>query len=258
MTDRHDISTCRALICAGASRAQAQLASAAIARAADAWCRARGLPPREQRFACVVRVAELRDGDIATTLAAQGLSPERARALAPRIARELDEAAPVLDPDAVWLTFNDVRGVPRAERPVLLQLGMLAVEVANALRTPMPVPHARVHVEPLDRCPEGPWPGLLATHHPWLAAPGIEARGLLAEVRDRLVAHRPGVRAWPSASRAEGSTITLRTPGESQPLILVPFVVSDRATRAELDATTLPDAALPGLVHRPAAWECER
>ncbi|MDD9981568.1 MAG: hypothetical protein OXU81_09460 [Gammaproteobacteria bacterium] len=251
------ITTIRALVCAGATRTQAQLASAAIASAADAWCYARGLPPREPRFACVLRVAELRNGDIATTLAAQGLSPERAGALAPRIARELDEAAPNLDPDAVWVTFNDVRGVPRAERAVLLQLGMLAIEVDTALRTPLSMPHARVHVEPLDRCPEGPWPGLLATHDLWLAAPGIEARGLLAEVRDRLVAHRPGVRAWPPASRTEDATVALRTP-QGRPLLLVPFVVTDRATRAELDATTLPDAALPGLVHRPAARECAR
>ena len=254
MTDRHDDDTCL-FSCTNASRDQTMLASAAIARAADAWCQAQGLRPRRPRLELVARVGTLRNGDLVAALADHGLCVERARALAPRIARKLaDEALRALDPDT-WLTFNDAHGVPATERRVLLQLATLAIEVAADLQMPMPVPHARVTVEPLDRCPEGPWPGLLATHDPWLATPGLHSCGLLAEVRDRLVANRPGVRAWPPASRADESTITVRTP-EGRPLILVPFVVTDRATHAELEATILPDAALPGLVHLPSAREC--
>ena len=253
MTDRHD-DTCLSLICAGASRAEMRLASATIARAADAWCRARAARPRRPRLELVVAIERLRTGDPAATLAHHGLPAARARALAPDLARTFnDETSRTGDPADAWVSFNDVHGVPGAEHAVLLQLAVLAIEVAGALRTPMPGPCARLRIEPLERSPAGPWPGLLATHDAWLAAPELDSRALLAEVRDRLVAHRPGVRAWPPAARAAESTITLRTP-EGRPLILVPFVVTDRATRVELEEIILPDVALPGLVHRP----CER
>ena len=60
--------------------------------------------------------------------------------------------------------------------------------------------------------PEGAWLGLLA------AGPGLfgmDERGVrvfLAEVRDRLVAHRSGVGAWLPAAGAAETTVTARVP----------------------------------------------
>ena len=231
-----------------------QLASATIARAADAWCRARALPPRRARLALVVATERLRTGDVADALAEHGLPAARARALAPAIARSFDgETACALDPADAWVSVNDVGGVPGAERAVLHPLAVLTVELARTLRPPAPAPRVGVRVESLERSPAGPWPGLLGTHDVWLA-PEVDARDLLAEARARLVAHRPGVHAWPPAARTGATTVTLRTP-EGRPLVLVPFVVTDPATRAELDALGLPDAALPGRVDRTHAGD---
>ena len=41
----------------------------------------------------------------------------------------------------------------------------------------------------------GAWPGIPATHDPWLASLELDARDRLGEVRDRLAAHCPVARA---------------------------------------------------------------
>ena len=105
-------------------------------------------------------------------------------------------------------------------------------------------------LEPLERSPEGPWPGILAAGVDLFGMDESEVRAFVAEVRDRLVAHCPGVRAWLPASGARKTTVALRTPAElpGLPLPFAPFVVTDPGTLAELETVGLPDAALPGPV----------
>ena len=255
MTDRHrheDDPRCLAFVCENASRGQTVLAGTAIARAADAMCRARGVPPNAPRLELVARVAALRATDLPAALAAEGVPAPRARALAPHVERMLDrDAFNALDRDR-WVSITSAHGVPAAEHACLLLLGTLAIEAAHELATPPPIPNAIVHIEPRERSPEGPWPGVLAAGTHLFAMDEPEVRAFLADVRDRLVAHCPGVRDWLPASDATKSTITVRVPAghPGLPLTFAPFVVSDPETLAELDSAGLPDAALPGPVYR--------
>ena len=255
MTDRHrheDDPRCLAFVCENASRGQTVLAGTAIARAADAMCRARGVPPNAPRLELVARVAALRATDLPAALAAEGVPAPRARALAPHVERMLDrDAFNALDRDR-WVSITSAHGVPAAEHACLLLLGTLAIEAAHELATPPPIPNAIVHIEPRERSPEGPWPGILAAGTHLFAMDEPEVRAFLADVRDRLVAHCPGVRDWLPASDATKSTITVRVPDghPGLPLTFAPFVVSDPETLAELDSAGLPDAALPGPVYR--------
>ena len=84
MTDRyHDgDEPCLAFVCEHATYDQTVLASATIARAADAMRRARGLRPRGEPPALFARARALRTPDLAAALAAEGLPAPRARALA--------------------------------------------------------------------------------------------------------------------------------------------------------------------------------
>ena len=194
MTDHHHHGhgPCLALVCENASRAQAVLAGTAIARAADAMSRARGVRARTERLHLVARVATLRAPD-------------------------------------------------------------LAVEAADGLSSPRPLPRAIVRLEPLARSPVGPWPGILAAGPKLFGMTESEVRAFLAEVRDRLVAHCPGVRAWLPASGARESTVVVRAPGGlpgGLSLTFAPFVVTDPRTLAELETVGLPDAALPRPVYR--------
>ena len=236
---------CLALVCENASRAQAMLASMAIARAADAMSRARGVRARTERLHLVARVAALRAPDLAAALAAEGVAAPTARALAPHVHRALG--------GDVWVSITSAQGVPASEHGVLRRLGTLAVEAADGLSTPLPLPRAIVRLEPLARSPDGPWPGILAANPGLFAMTESGVRAFLAEVRDRLVAHCPGVRAWLPASGARASTVAVHAPpgvpgGLS--LTFAPFVVTDPHTLAELETAGLPDAALPRPVYR--------
>ena len=250
MTDRYNRhGLCLALVCENASRAQAMLAGSAIARAAEAMRRARGVRARGPRLRLVVRAAALRSPDLAAALAAEGVPAPTARALAPHVHRTLERDA--LERDG-WVSLTSVPGVPRAEHGVLRRLGALAVEAADGLSSPRAPARAVVRIEPHARSPEGPWPGILA------AGPGLfdltesGVRAFVADVRDRLVAHRPGVRAWLPASVPGETTVAVRTPTghPGLPLIFAPFVVTDPRTLAELETVALPDAALPRPVYR--------
>ena len=254
-TDRyhhHGHGPCLALVCEHADRAQAVLAGTAIARAADAMSRARGVRARTERLHLVARVAALRALDLAAALAAEGVAAPSARALAPQVERALDrDALDALGAD-VWVSVTGAHGVPAAEHGVLRRLGTLAIEAADGLSSPRALARAIVRLEPLERSPEGPWPGILA------AGPGLfdltesGVRAFVAEVRDRLVVHCPGVCAWLPASGARETTVAVRTPTgyPGLPLTFAPFVVTDRETLAELETVGLPDAALPRPVYR--------
>ena len=248
MTDRHPHGDghCQAFVDASASRASAQLAGAAIEAAAEAVRRARGVRPPAARLRLVVRAAALRaHPDLASALAAEGVSAARARALAPHLARALGRHAP-----EAWVSITGADGVPAAEHAVVGRLGRLVVEAAGALAAPRAASSACVHVEPPGRSPaEPPWLGVLAAGAGFFRMAAPEARALLGEVRDRLVAARPGVRAWLAAERCAGATLTVRAADGA--LILAPFLVTDAATRAELERVVLPDAALPAPVRRP-------
>ena len=255
MTDHHHHGQgpCLALVCENASRAQAMLAATAIARAADAMSRARGVGARTERLRLVARVATLRAPDLAAALAAEGVAAPTARALAPQVERALDRDALDALGGNVWVSITSAHGVPGAEHGVLRRLGALAVEAADGLSSPLPLPRGIVRLEPLARSPDGPWPGILA------ASPGLFAMSesgvcaFLAQVRDRLVAHCPGVRAWLPASGARESTVVVRAPGGlpgGLSLTFAPFVVTDPRTLAELETVGLPDAALPRPVYR--------
>ena len=224
MTDRynhHGHGPCLALVCENASRAQAMLAGSAIAHAADAMSRARGVRARRPRLRLVARVAALRSRDLAAALTAEGAPAPNARAFAPYVHRALERDA-------------------------------LAIEAADGLSSPRALARAIVRLEPLERSPEGPWPGILA------AGPGLfdltesGVRAFVAEVRDRLVVHCPDVCAWLPASGASETTVAVRTPTgyPGLPLIFAPFVVTDRETLAQLETVGLPDAALPRPVYR--------
>ena len=243
---------CLALVCQNASRAQAVLAGSAIARAADAMSRARGVGAHTERLHLVARVAALRSPDLAAALAAEGVAAPTARALAPQVERALDrDALDALGGD-VWVSITSAHGVPGAEHGVLRRLGTLAVEAADGLSSPRPLPRAIVRLEPLARSPDGPWPGILAANPKLFGMTESEVRAFLAEVRDRLVAHCPGVSAWLPASGARETTVAVRTPTgyPGLPLTFAPFVVTDRETLAELETVGLPDAALPRPVYR--------
>ena len=255
MTDRYphgDELRCLAFVCERASRAQTVLAGAAIARAADAMCRARGVRAHTERLRLVARVAALRAPDLAAALAAEGVPAPNARALAPHVDRALDrDAFGALDRDAC-VSITGAHGVPTAEHGVLLALGTLVIEAAEALAAPRAGANAVVHLEPLKRSPAGPWPGILAAGTGLFAMAEPEVREFLAEVRDRLVAHRSGVRAWlPGSGSAENTTVAVPIPAELPGLALTfaPFVITDPETLAELETVGLPDAALPAPVY---------
>ena len=259
MTDRYphgDELCCLAFVCERASRAQTVLAGAAVARAADAMCRARGMRPRTQRLSLVARISALRAPDLAAALAAEGVPAPNARALAPHVDRALDrDALDALDPDG-WMSITSAQGVPAAEHGVLLGLGTLVVEAAEALAAPRAGANAVMHLEPLERSPAGPWPGVLAAGAGLFGMAESEARKFLADVRDRLVVHRTGVRAWLPAQGATETTVAVRTPAGLL-LMFAPFVVADTETLAELDTVGLPDAALPAPVYRLPSKPCQ-
>ena len=256
MTDRDhhdDEAPCLAFACEGTSRDQTILASATIASAADAMCHARGVRPHGERLALVARAGALRSApDLAAALAAEGLPAPRARALAPHIERTLARASvAALAPDR-WVGVNSAHGVPTAEHPRLLQLGRLAIEAAAELARPRPVPVAVVHLEPRDRSPESPWPGIIAANTGLFGMDESQVGKFLVEVSNRLAARHAGVRTWLPASGAVATTIAVRVPARlpGLPLWLAPFVVNDPDTLAELEARGLPDSALPG----PVLW----
>ena len=245
-----DAPRCLAFVDASASRAKALLAGAAIEGAAEAMRRARGVGPHAERLRLVARAAALRaHPDLATALAAEGVPAPRARALAPHVGRALGrDTFDALGPDA-WVSLNTADGVPAAEHPVLLRLARLVVEAAAALAAPRALSSAVVHIEPTGRSPRGPWPGVLASGAELFGMTESGTRAFLAEVRERLVAVRPGVRAWLPASEAAETTVAVRSPA-ARPLVFTPFVVTDAATRAELERVVLPDAAFPAPVRR--------
>ena len=231
-----------AFINASASRAEALLARAAIEGVADAMRRARGAGPPDRGLRLVARARALRaHRDLVTALAAEGVPAPRARDLAPHLARALGSAGP----DA-WVSLTSTHGVPVEEHAMVLRVGEAAVQVAAALSTPHAEACAVVHLEPRERSPAGPWLGVLAAGTRLFRMAEPDTRALLGEVRDRLVAARPGVRAWPPACGATGATVALRTPAGA--LNLLPFLVTDAATRAELERLVLPDVALPAPV----------
>ena len=236
---------CLAFVDASASRAEALLAGDAIEGAAEAIRRARGVRPHTERLRLVARAAALRaHRDLATALAAEGVPARSARALAPHVDRALGRGTlDALGPDA-WVSVHTAHGVPAADHPVLLRIARLVVEAAGALAAPRALSSAVVHIEPTGRSPRGPWPGVLASPPELFGMSEVATRAFLAEVRERLVAARPGVRGWLPASRGVESTVALR------PLVFTPFVVTDAATRAELERVVLPDAALPAPVRR--------
>ena len=140
-------------------------------------------------------------------------------------------------------------GVP----DVVPRLATLVVEAAEALSTPPgAVSSAVVHLEPLERTREGPWLGILAAGTDRFAPAESEVRAWLGEVRTRLVATCPGVRALRPAPGATGTIVAVRRPAglPGLPLVFAPFVVTDPGTLAELSTVTLPDAALPAPVLR--------
>ena len=247
-----DDGPCLALVCENADRGQAMLAGTAIARAADAMSRARGVRARTERLHLVARVATLRAPDLAAALAAEGVAAPTARALAPQVERALDRDALDALGGVVWVSVTGAHGVPAAEHGVLRRLGTLAVEAADGLSSPLPLPRGVMRLEPLARSPDGPWPGVLAAGPKLFGMTEPEVCAFLAEVRDRLVAHRPGVRAWLPASGARETTVAVRTPTghPGLPLIFAPFVIADPQTLAELETVGLPDAALPRPVYR--------
>ena len=244
MTDPH-APRCPAFVEANASRANALLAGAAIEAAAEAIRHARGVGPQPARLRLVVRIAALRaHRDLTAALAAEGMSAPSASALAPQLERALGRNAP----DA-WVSITGADGVPAAEQGVVRRLGPLAIEAAAALAAPRAASNACVHVEPPGRGPaEPPWLGVLAARAGLFRMAEPEGRALLGEVRDRLVAARPGVRPWLQASSGGATTLTVRAGAGA--LTLAPFLVTDAATRAELEHVVLPDAALPAPVRR--------
>ena len=190
-----------------------------------------------ERLHLVARAAALRAPDLAAALAAEGVPAPTARALAPQVERALDrDALDALGGD-VWVSVT----------------GTLAIEAADGLSSPRALARAIVRLEPLERSPEGPWPGILAA-----AGSGLfgmtesEVRAFVAEVRDRLVVHRPGVCAWllPRAPARPPSRCAPPPVIPGLPLTFAPFVVTDRETLAELETVGLPDAALPRPVYR--------
>ena len=192
MTDRHrdDDAPRRYVAFASehATRAETELAGAAIERAAEAVCRARGVRPPTRHPPLVVRVGALRTRDLAAALAAEGVPARTARALAPHLDRD---ALAALDPDA-WVSLSPADGVPAAEHDTLLRLGTLAIEAAETLAAVRSVPYACVVVETRERSPEGPWVAMLAAGEDFCAMSKPGGRALLGEIRDRLVAARPG------------------------------------------------------------------
>ena len=256
MTDRHprrDAPRCLAFVDESASRAMALLAGAAIEGAAEAMRRARGVGPHAERLRLVVRAGALRaHPDLASALAAEGVPAPSARTLAPHVARALArDPLDALGPDA-WVSLNTADGVPAAEHTVLLRLARLVVEAAGELAAPRALSSAVVHIEPAGRSPRGPWPGVLASGASLFGMREAATHAFLAEVRERLIAHRPGVRAWLPVARGVESTVAVRTPAglPALPLVFTPFVITDAATRAELERVGLPDAALPAPVRR--------
>ena len=239
---------CLALVYENASRDQAQLAGAAVERAAAARHQARSTRPCTVRPPLVARAGALRSADLAAALAAEGVPGATARVVAPHLERALDrDALAALDPGAWVSVCSLARDISGAERAVLLRFGRLVLEAAEALAAPRPVPSAVVQLEPLGRSAAGPWLGLLGAGASLLGR--AEPRALLAEVRDRLVDARAGVRAWLPDPHPTESTVAVRaSSGDS--LTLAPFAVTERALLAELEAEVLPDAALPAPVHR--------
>ena len=236
---------CLAFVDESASRAETLLAGAAIEGAADAMRRARSVAPYAERLRLIARAAALRTHrDLAAALVAEGVPAPSARALAPHVARALGRTTlDALGPDA-WVSLHTAHGVPAAEHPVLLRIARLVVEAAAALDAPRALSSAVVHIEPTGRSPRGPWPGVLAAPPELFGMSETATRAFLAELRERLVAARPGVRPWLPTARGVESTVALR------PLVFTPFVVVDAATRAELERVGLPDAALPAPVRR--------
>ena len=238
---------CLALVYENASRAEAQLAGAAVERAAAARHHARNARPCTVRPPLVARAGALRSADLAAALAAEGVPGATARVVAPHLERALDrDALAALDPGAWVSVCSFARDISGAERAVLMRFGRLVVEAAAALAAPRAVPSAVVQLEPLGRSAAGPWLGLLGAGAGLLGR--AEPRALLAEVRDRLVDARAGVRAWLPDPHPAASTVAVRSDAGS--ITLAPFAVTERAVHAELEAEVLPDAALPAPVRR--------
>lgn len=245
MTERrHHPSRCFAFVNASASRDEALIARAAIEGVADAMRRARSVGPPAERLRLVTRAGTLRaHRDLATALTAEGVPAQNARALAPHLEHALRSAGP----DA-WVSLTSAYGVPVNEHDKVLRVGEAAVQVAAALSASPAAASAVVHLEPPERSSAGPWLGVLAAGAGLFRMAESDGRALLGEVRDRLVAARPAVRLWPPAGDVIGTTVALRTPAGT--LTLAPFLVTDAATRAELERLVLPDAALPAPVLR--------
>ena len=147
------------------------------------------------------------------------------------------------------MSITSAAGVPAAEHAVVRRLGPLAIEAAESLAAPRAASSACVHVEMLGWSPAvPPWLGVLAAGAGLFRMAAPEARALLGEVRDRLVAACPGVRPWLAAERCAGATLAVRA--GTGALTLAPFLVTGAATRAELERKVLPDAAFPAPARR--------
>ena len=236
----------------------AALAADAIAGAADAMHRALVVrdTARVERWTLVVLAdtllwAEDAAGRARSLVEREAIAPEAARRFARRIAPMLAAADPLdglLPRDAVGIV--NAHGVPRAERTVLVTLGVLALEAAGALETrrrrgDAPVGTV-VYVAPAHPRRAGPRAGLTAARLDPGERAETAARAAAAEHRARLVERHASVRDW--LPRASDATVTVRArnPRHGVSLVFSPFVVTDGtpagalgAERSEIDIARL-------------------
>ena len=235
----------------------AALAADAIAGAADAMHRAVVVRDtvRVERWTLVVLAdtllwAEDAAGRARSLVEREAIAPEAARRFARRIAPMLAGADPLdglLSRDVVGGIVN-AHGVPRAERTVLVTLGVLAIEAAGALETRRG--DARegtvVCVAPTHPRRADPRAGLAAAR----LDPGQHAEtaagAAAAEHRARLVERHAGVRDWLPRASDHTVTVRARNPRYGVSLAFSPFVVTDAtpagalgAERSELDIARL-------------------
>lgn len=236
----------------GASYDEVHLAATAAAGAAEAMELARRGPGAFSRghWTLVSTAATLRDPDLERALAATGLDPALAPAMAKRLAPLIAGAAlDALNPDAP-VGLADARSVPLGERGILGRLGLLALDAAKALCAPPshPIGTAVGLVEVPAPGHAGPWAGLLAARLDLPRRPEHAVRSGLDAARARLVAHRAGVRDWLDPG-AELTTIEVRTPPghPGLPLAFTPYLVADASS-----CRALAEGAVPGVLIDPS------
>ena len=247
------------LACLGASYDETRLAVTAVAGAAAAMEHARCGPGAQSRahWTLVTLAEVLCAPDLARALAATGLDPALASAMARTIAplmhdRPFETCAP-----GQPVGFAEARGVPVGERDLLLRLGHLALDAAHLLRAP-PRPgiiDGVALVEEPDGPGTGPWAGLLAARLDVPALTAHDVHAHLAAARARLLAHCAGARDWLDPA-ADITTVEVRTPAghPGLPLAFTPVVVDDPAIHRTLSASGVPDIVLAGSGLAPPAW----